>query len=325
MVQQWEPGTQYDYDAVVVYENVAYKIIQPHRSQGDWIPPQTPALWGRMQDQSCAGGGGGGGHHHGHHEGQQNWDQQGQQPQQPQQSQPQYGGAPASAQPTEEERKTNWLDLSDERKKQLEIGGGLVAGLGLLGGGLAAFQAHKKNQEEHKADAWALSNWLQDAQARAAQFRPDRPSGPYTWLLTHGKNFPPGAIEGGREKNGNVLYIARVFHEGGVHIGKAGEHLRLGAVIGYGGKEVEVDTYEILLGDTSRVKWVARSDQSFSPQITVQGGKEADGTVLYVAQAYYEGGTHPGKYSDKMKGACIAYGSSEKVIKDHFMILVLNQ
>jgi len=328
MVQQWEPGTQYDYDSVVIYEGVAYKIVQPHRSQGDWTPPQTPALWGRMQDQSCAGGGGGGHHHHHEKEG-QNWDQQGQQ-QQPQQQpqygqqQPQYGGG-APPQPTEEERKTNWLDLSDERKKQLEIGGGLVAGLGLLGGGLAAFQAHKKGQEEQKADAWALSNWIHDAQARAAAYHRDGPRGPYTWVLTNGKNFPQGAIEGGREKNGNVLYIARVFHEGGVHVGKAGDHLDKGAVIGYGGKEVEVDTYEILLGDTSKVKWVSVSDSTFSPQAAVEGGKEANGTTLFIAQAYYEGGTHPGKYSNGMKGACIAYGKNEKVIKDNFRILILNQ
>jgi len=334
MPQQWEPGTQYDYDSVVIYEGVAYKIIQPHRSQGDWAPPNTPALWGRMQDQSCAGGGGGGHHHH--HEGQHQWgeqQQQQQQQQQPQQQQYQYGGqggqggqggAAPQAQATDQEKQTNWYDLTDERKKQLELGGGLLAGAGLLAGGFAAFQGHKKGQEEQKAQAWALSNWLQDAQARAQAFRKDGPRGPYTWVLTNGKNFPQGAIEGGREKDGKVLYISRAYWEGGVHIGKAGKHLGKGAVIGYAGKEVELDTYEILLGDTQRVRWVTKSDNDFSPQAAVEGGREADGTPLLIAQAYYKGGTHPGKYSDKLAGACIAYGNSEEVIKQDYRILILN-
>jgi len=332
MVQQWEPGTQYDYDSVVIYEGVAYKIIQPHRSQGDWAPPNTPALWGRMQDQSCAGGGGHhGGHHHGG-EGQQ-WQQQQQQQQQqqpPQQQQFQYGsggqgGDSAAAQPTEQEKKTNWYDLDDERKKQLELGGGLLAGAGLLAGGFAAFNSHKKGKEDQKADAWAMSNWLQDAQSRAAAFHRTGPQGPYTWVLTHGKDIPRGAIVGGQEDNTDdkILYIARAYYEGGVHLGKAGRHLQKGAVIGYGGKEIEIDTYEVLLGDNSKCKWVAKSDNNFSPQAAVEGGREADGTPLLVAQAFYKGGTQPGKYSDKLGGACIAYGGKEEVIKKDYRILIV--
>lgn len=34
-----------------------YKIIQPHRSQSDWTPPVTPALWGRMIEEAQQGGG----------------------------------------------------------------------------------------------------------------------------------------------------------------------------------------------------------------------------------------------------------------------------
>jgi len=330
MVQPWEPGTQYEYGSVVLFEGVAYKIIQPHRSQGDWTPPATPALWGRMQDQSCAhqddGHGCGDDHNHGHHEHQQ----QQQQPQQPQYSYGGggggYSGAPLptpDVKPTEEEKKKNWWDLDDQRKTQLEIGGGLLAGAAALGGGYAIYKHHQKSEEQHKAETWALSNWLNDAKARTDAFRQHGPRGPYTWVLTNGKNIPQGAVEGGREKNGSVLYIARAYYMGGVHIGKAGRHLGKGAVIGYDDEEVEIDTYEILLGDTSKVKWAAKSDNDFRPQAAVEGGKEADGTPLLIAQAYYEGGTHPGKYSDKLGGACIPYGGKEKVVKKDYRILIL--
>lgn len=48
-IPPWEPGTQYNYNDEVSYEGSFYKIIQPHRSQGDWTPPVTPALWGKVQ------------------------------------------------------------------------------------------------------------------------------------------------------------------------------------------------------------------------------------------------------------------------------------
>jgi len=329
MVQCWEPGTQYDYGCVVEYCGAEYKIIQPHRSQGDWTPDVTPALWGRMQ----------GGGHHGHHGDQHSGGGYGggsyqqQQPQQPAQpAQPQYsyggGGVPnpgpptPAAQPTQDEKKTNWYDLDDERKKQLEIGGGLLAGAALLGGGFAAFQHHKKNQEENKAEAWAVSNWLDDAKQRTATFNSRGPQGPTTWILTQGTNIPQGAIEGGREKGGDVLYIARAYYEGGLHLGKAGRHFRKGAVIGYGGKEVEVDTFEVLLGDPRAVKWVAVNSNEFQVNRLVEGGKEKDGTPLQIAQAYYKGGTHPGKYNKGFGGACIAYGGKEEIVQQ-FQVLIL--
>ncbi|KDQ21294.1 carbohydrate-binding module family 12 protein [Botryobasidium botryosum FD-172 SS1] len=329
MVQCWEPGTQYDYGSVVEYCGAEYKIIQPHRSQGDWTPDVTPALWGRMQGHH-------GGHHGEHHQGGgggyggQNYQQPQQQPpQQPQQPQYNYGGGGVAnpgpptpaAQPTQDEKKTNWYDLDDERKKQLEIGGGLLAGAALLGGGFAAFQHHKKGQEQDKAEAWAVSNWLQDAKQRTANFNAHGPQGPTTWVLVQGTSIPRGAIEGGREKDGTPLYIARCYYEGGIHLGKAGRHFTKGAVIGYGGKEIEIDTYEVLLGDPNRVKWVTVSSSGYNTNNVVEGGKEKDGTPLQISQAFYKDGVHPGKYNSGFGGACIAYGGKEVIVKE-FQVLV---
>jgi hypothetical protein len=53
MTKCWEPGTEYAYGSVVEYQGNYYKIIQPHRSQGDWAPDRTPALWGRVPDHEC--------------------------------------------------------------------------------------------------------------------------------------------------------------------------------------------------------------------------------------------------------------------------------
>ncbi|KAL9716624.1 hypothetical protein Ac2012v2_001074 [Leucoagaricus gongylophorus] len=69
---------------------------------------------------------------------------------------------------------------------------------------------------------------------------------PLAWVLVQGKNIPPNAIIAGEDKR-RPLYVARTFWEGGVHIGQAGQHLERGASFAYNGKEIHVDTYEVLV------------------------------------------------------------------------------
>jgi len=221
MTQSWEPGTWYDLGSEVEYEGTRYRIIQAHRSQSDWIPPNVPALWGRMQDQSDN-----------------------------------YG---------------------------------------------------YQQQQEYQGD-------YQSAPQR------QRP----TWVGVSGKDIPNNAIEGGRDGDGSTLYIARAFYEGGVHPGKAGRGLRIGAVIGYGGKEIELDQYEVLVGDQDSVRWNGESGeinfQALSGQ-PVEGGREANGQVLYIAQATYNGTTHPGKTNSGFRGAVISYGGREEIISNYNILV----
>ncbi|ETW80945.1 carbohydrate-binding module family 12 protein [Heterobasidion irregulare TC 32-1] len=316
MVDSWSPGTAYSYGAIVEFEGAKYKIIQPHTSQSDWLPPNTPALWGRVPD----------GEHH----------EQQQQPTPPQYS---YGGQqggysdqkPYESHPDQkvdiphEEHKKKWWDLSDERKKQLELGGGLLAGAAILGGGYLAYHEHEKNEEEKKALTWELQNWLRDAQTRTDDFRAHGPRGPTTWVLTEGHNIPDGAIVGGTD-NGSPLYIARAFVEGGLQVGKAGRGLSKGASVGYKHKEYEVNKYEILLGDPRAVRWVDAKGALHLDRLNarpVEGGREPDGTPQYIAQAEHGGGTHPGKAATIFEGAFVPYGGKEKK-EEHYRVLCYN-
>jgi hypothetical protein len=320
MTREWEPGTQYNYNDIVFYNGATYKIIQPHRSQGDWAPDVTPALWGRLQghhqEEHHGGGGYGGGGYQQQHQ---------QQPEKPQYNYgsggnvPNPGPATPAAQPTEEEKKTNWFDLSDERKHQLEVGGGLVAGAAVLGGAFAAYKHHQRSSEHEKAEAWAMSNWLQEARNRTDQFNQRGPTSATTWILASGTNIPQGAIQCGKEKSGDPLYVCRAYYQGGLHLGKCGRHLGKGAVIGYDEKEIELDTYEVLLGDPSAVRWAAPG----GPERPVEGGREQDGTSLLIAQAFYKESTQVGKWSTQLKGACFPYGGKEKIV-DRCQVLVYN-
>lgn len=66
------------------------------------------------------------------------------------------------------------------------------------------------------------------------------------WLKSTGPNLPEHAIKGGTE-NGLALYIGRAIHKGGTHPGKifkAGNYI---CNIGYGGKEITYETFEVLV------------------------------------------------------------------------------
>ncbi|KAJ7594728.1 carbohydrate-binding module family 12 protein [Mycena floridula] len=311
MTQYWEPGTQYNTGDIVEFEGHRYKIIQPHRSQSDWTPNITPALWGRLSDGSSNHGSE---HHGGQHYGSENRHEQHEQPyQQPpvQNEQP--------VQISHEERKTHWYDLDDKRKKELEVGGGLLAGIAAIGAGYAAYRHHEKSEEEKKAQVWALSNWLHEAQQRADDFYRNGLRGPAQWVLTEGKNIPAEAIVVGQEKSW-TLYICRAFHEGSLQIGKASPAFEKGAVIGYGHDEIHFDKYEILVGNMQGLRWEeihGRLNVNNLGYRPVDGGHEADGTILYIAEAEYHGAVHPGKASEKWDVAFIPYDGDEKEVKPY--------
>jgi len=298
MAPSWESGTQYSYGVVVEYEYNTYKIIQPHFSQGDCTPDRTPALWGRIaHGGDCESG----------NDPAKEW----------------HEHKTQQVEILHDDRQKKWYDLDDKKKKELEIGGGLLAGAMLLGGGFAAYKHHQKAEEEKKAVAWALQNWIHDAQQRTAVYHRDGPQSPVTWILTHGKKIPPWAIKGGHDQ-GHVLYIARAFHDGGVVPGKASDWFQKGAVIGYGEKEIQLDTYEILVGDNNKVKWISVQGTLKIDSLDgalVAGGKENDQTPLYIAQAPCGDNklidVHPGKVSEGLGGAFIPHGGTEKKVKEY--------
>jgi len=301
MVAEWQPGTQYNLGDVVQYNGRRYKIIQPHFSQGDWTPDITPALWGLIPSDQC-------GDDYTAPPPADNWDghQVQQTPIQPQ------------------ERKQHWYDVDDKRKKELEVGGGLALGLAAIAGGYFAYEHHEKTTEDQKkAVVWGLQNWLHDAQTRTEQYYQNGPTDAVSWVLVHGTQIPDGALCAG-EASGNTLYVARAFHEGGIQVGKCAKSFSKGAVIGYSHKEVELDTYEVLVADESAIRWSQARGHFNKSNIDgepVEAGREADGTVLYVAQGPVRDGTHVGKISEKLSAALIAANGTEVEVETYRVLV----
>jgi hypothetical protein len=314
MTALWGPGTEYGYGDIVVFEGARYKIIQPHRSQSDWTPPVTPALWGKIPEDQWKD-------HEPYDPPHDKEDYHGQDVKQPSD----YNSHPdQTVEVPHAEQKQNWWDLTDERKKQLKIGGGIAAGAALLGAGYLAYHKHeenKKSEEEKDALAWGVQGWAKDSQAKTEEIRRHGPRAPATWVLVEGRdNIPPSAFVVGNDKDNNPVFVARAYVEHGLQIGKASPKFKQGSAIAYAGKVIELPTFEVLLADPKGVRWVPFSYQLNVNELgaePVEGGKEANGALLYVARVRYNGGLHPAKIGEHLPAAHLAYNGTEVLVEDY--------
>jgi len=137
--------------------------------------------------------------------------------------------------------------------------------------------------------------------------------------------IPDDALQTGTEASGTALCSARAWHSGGAHLGKAGQHLQAGgASLSYGSIEHELSAFEVLVGDASRVRWVDAADlktQLTAGVVPIEGGREAHGGAMLVAQAPCEGGWHPGKAAVGEDHACVGFGGGEYWVRG-FRVLV---
>ena len=120
------------------------------------------------------------------------------------------------------------------------------------------------------------------------------------WVSAANGIVPSGGYVGGSEQ-GRRLYVCRSTYQNGTHPGKlVGRNCN----IGWGGREIVLPRYEILI-DTGSFRWVRGGSV---PSNAVAGGSEP-GRTLYVCRASYNGGTHPGKW---IAGRCnIGWGGRE--------------
>lgn len=127
--------------------------------------------------------------------------------------------------------------------------------------------------------------------------------------------IPHDALQTGTESSGDGLCSARAWHSGGVHLGKAGKHLQAGgASLSYGAIEHELSVFEVLVGDATRARWVDASRLALelaAGTVPIEGGREAHGGPMLVAQAPYDGGWHPGKAAVGEDHACVGFGGGE--------------
>ncbi|KAI8922354.1 hypothetical protein DFJ77DRAFT_446289 [Powellomyces hirtus] len=201
--------------------------------------------------------------------------------------------------------------------QQLGIAGGILGTATAIGLGAFAYDKYNDSKEQAAEDEWGFKNWEADAHRRQGEYleavKANKDLPKLTWVLTDANNIPQGAIRGGQESDGTPLYIARAFHEQGVHIGTASANFKDGAHIAYNGKQIEVPKYEILLGYESAVRWVdGQGPLKNLVGKPVEGGREPDGTPIYIGQGHLKNSVRPGKVGANYDGCLIAYDNDEE-------------
>lgn len=127
-------------------------------------------------------------------------------------------------------------------------------------------------------------------------------AGMFSWI--RGPSVPANAVIGGTEP-GRTLPICRASYHNGVHPGKV---VAGWCNIGWGGREIVLASFDVLLNTGGAPKWV------FGPGVPPNAviGGQADGHNLPICRASYQGGVHPGKL---WAGNCnIGYGGREIVL-----------
>ncbi|KZO95908.1 hypothetical protein CALVIDRAFT_598619 [Calocera viscosa TUFC12733] len=202
--------------------------------------------------------------------------------------------------------------------------------------------ARERGMEEEREAAWRESGargpeaWLRAARARRAAYAvPGAVRPPVRWVLVdEGQKIPADALQTGVEATGEPLFSTRVWWKGGLHLGKAANHIYNYASISWDSQEHTTPTFEVLCGAPLHVQWLeiphgTRATAQLMHDLTaVEGGREANGTFIFVAQGEYGlgggSGLHPGKASAGDDHACIGYGGGEVWIRP-FRIMVYVQ
>ncbi|KAG1811254.1 uncharacterized protein BJ212DRAFT_1375862 [Suillus subaureus] len=110
---------------------------------------------------------------------------------------------------------------------------------------------------------------------------------------------PSGAVIGG-QRNGLTLYIIRVSYAGGCYPSGAFSQNETGVVFGYGGRTITGNNFQCLTGSGTSFRWITVSGPCTSDKVgtntaVVQGGWEADGTALLIAQVSMTSGLNCGR------------------------------
>jgi len=80
--------------------------------------------------------------------------------------------------------------------------------------------------------------------------------------------------------------------------------------------------YEVLLGDASAVRWASNASPPPGAK-TVEGGFEANGTPLLIAQTRFGGAILPAKAWGWKEGALVATNGGEREVRE-YNILIYN-
>jgi len=170
------------------------------------------------------------------------------------------------------------------------------------------YKKEHHSHHHHKHDKFSISVNLPGQEIAypppSPAYKVSEPQSPYQWVeMMHGNPLPPDAVIGGYQEYTNTpLFVCRGYYQGGMHPGKLFNGM---CYFGWGGREVVTPQYQVLVSSYP-LSWIPSRGRL--PLNAIVGGEQHDGP-LYICQAAYRGGVHPGKVYKRM--CHISWGGKE--------------
>ncbi|KAJ2807655.1 hypothetical protein H4R20_001198 [Coemansia guatemalensis] len=155
------------------------------------------------------------------------------------------------------------------------------------------------------------------------QYNHNGPNRGLQWVSASNGHIPPNAVQGGIEKDGRPLFVARTMYKGGLRPAKVGHHLENGGCnFAYSNKEIAVSEYQVLCGDASRLRWVRQEGSlDINGFVPFPAGHEETGEPLYIAKTLHENSQQLGTCALHFKkGMLFPYGHKERSTSNYMVL-----
>jgi len=137
------------------------------------------------------------------------------------------------------------------------------------------------------------------------------------WVHGSGGTLPPNPVKGGDDQ-GEDLFVGRAHHEGDVIPGKVVPGHGV-CYVSWAGEEVGVADYEVLT-NPGAYEWISASGTDI-PGNAEEGGKTADGEVLYIGRASHEGALPIGKVHPSHGTCYVPFAGGEHGYADYEILV----
>ncbi|CAF0921206.1 unnamed protein product [Rotaria sordida] len=144
------------------------------------------------------------------------------------------------------------------------------------------------------------------------------------WVSASNGQVPPNAVPGGKEANGETLYVARfITKEGQLAPGKLSPQNK-NAYSSCGGKEQSSSVYQVLTHPNQQeLRWVPTSGNNL-PTGALQGGGDHR-SPLFIGRAPFQGSVCCGKFEPTHGCVYLPYGGQEHSVMNNFEVLCLTR
>ena len=138
------------------------------------------------------------------------------------------------------------------------------------------------------------------------------------WMkINFGNEIPSNAVVGGKDGDGNPLFVAHANYGGNWHPGKTRKDWNTTS-IEYGGQELNIGDYEVLIGNEG-LSWTPVSQGNVPPNAFISGHENQNN--LFTCRCEFKGSTQVGKTWQGINACRIGYGNIGNLVLNYDVLV----